>query len=358
MNDDSRDEQIVRLITDAADGVEPTDRLSEIRTRTAVARRRTRWYAAGGASLLVAAGVVTVALLGNPSSPTADDAGPAQDPTPTVTDPAPNPSEAASPADPPTGAGTTTSYTAFYVGDTSRGPRLYSEVRDVAGPRDLLTALELLETETRPQDPDYRALWLEGSFVDAGFDGVGADGVLTIELADPGLRVRRPDMSVEEAQMAVESAIWTAQAAASAGEPVKAPVQFYLDGNPIDQVFGVPASEPLAAGASEDVQVQMNIAFPSEGSIVSGSFIALGRNNGFEATMTWTITDEAGAVVRDGFATAESWGEGGLFPWETETIDVAGLSPGRYTFTAANDDPSGGTEAFGPDTDTRTIIVE
>ncbi|WP_341926086.1 Gmad2 immunoglobulin-like domain-containing protein [Nocardioides psychrotolerans] len=356
MNDDSRDEQLVGLITDAADGVEPTDRLSEIRTRTASARRRTRWYAAGGASFLVAAAVVTVALLGNPTSPSADDTGPAQDPTPTVTDPVPTPSGSASSADPPTGAGTTTSYTVFYVGDTARGPRLFSEVRDLAGERDLTAALRQLETA--PQDPDYRGLWPEGSFADAGFDGIGVDGQLSVVLADATLRERPAGMSEADAQLAVESVIWTLQAAASAGDPVQAPVHFYLGRNPIDQVLGVPTAEGLAAGGSEDVQAQMNIAFPTEGDVVSGSFIALGRNNGFEATMTWTITDGAGTVVLDGFATAEGWGEGGLFPWETESIDVSGLAPGRYTFTAANDDPSGGTEGSGPDTDTRSITVE
>lgn len=356
MTDDTRDEQLARLISGAAEAVEPSDRLAEIRARTASGPRRGRWYAAGGTALLAAAAVVAVALLGNPSAPSADDPGPAQDPTPTLTDPAPTPSGSASPADPPTGAGTTTSYTAFFVGDTSRGPRLYSEVRDVAGGRDLFTALQQLETP--PSDPDYRALWPAGSFADAGFDGVGADGQLSVVLDDASLRDRPAGMSEADARLAVESVIWTLQSTASEGDPVQAPVQFLLGRNPIDQVLGVPTSEPLAAGASEDVQAQMNIAFPAEGDVVSGSFIALGRNNGFEATMTWTITDEAGAVVLDGFAQAESWGEGGLYPWETEPIDVSGLAPGRYTFTAANDDPSGGTEGFGPDTDTRSITVE
>ncbi|GEP37812.1 hypothetical protein NPS01_14750 [Nocardioides psychrotolerans] len=354
--DEPRDEQLARLITDAADGVEPTDRLAEIRTRTASTRRRTRWYAAGGASLLAAAAVVAVALLGNPASPGADGAGPAQDPTPTVTDPTPAPSGSASPADPPTGAGTTTSYTVFFVGDTARGPRLYSEVRDVRGGRDLFTALQQLETP--PLDPDYRALWPEGSFADAGFDGVGTDGQLSVVLADASLRERPAGMSEADARLAVESVIWTLQSAASEGDPLQAPVQFYLGRNPIDQVLGVPTAEGLAAGLSEDVQAQMNVAFPTEDQVVAGSFIALGRNNGFEATMTWTITDEAGSVVLDGFATAEGWGEGGLFPWRTEPIDVSGLAPGRYIFTAANDDPSGGAEGVGPDTDTRSIIVE
>lgn len=40
----------------------------------------------------------------------------------------------------------------------------------------------------------------------------------------------------------------------------------------------------------------------------------------------------------------------------TEPIDVADLAPGRYTFEASTDDPSGG-EVGGPTTDTRTVVV-
>ncbi|HSO65292.1 MAG TPA: Gmad2 immunoglobulin-like domain-containing protein [Ornithinibacter sp.] len=348
MPDDARDERLARLISDAAAGVEPTDRLAEIRGRTASASGRTRWYAAGGVSLLAAAAVVAVALLGNQGSPGADGDGPAQDPSPTVSDPAPT--------EPTAGDGAElTSYTAFFVGDTGRGPRLFSEVRREGGPRDLLSALTLLERG--PLDPDYRTDWPQDAFASARFDGVGVDGQFSVVLAGDWLRDRPAGMSEEEAQMAVESVIWTLQAAASEGDPVTAPVQFYLGRNPIDQVFGVPTSEGLAAGSSADVQAQMNIAFPAEGATVSGSFIAQGANNGFEATMTWTLTDETGTVVLDGFAQAEGWMEDRLFPWETEPIDVSGLAPGRYTFTAANDDPSGGAEGFGPDTDTRSIIV-
>ena len=45
-----------------------------------------------------------------------------------------------------------------------------------------------------------------------------------------------------------------------------------------------------------------------------------------------------------------------LYPWEVE-VDVSGLPFGHYTFVALTDDPSGGTEGFGPASDTRTIIV-
>ncbi|NHA01969.1 hypothetical protein G5V59_26460 [Nocardioides sp. W3-2-3] len=74
-----------------------------------------------------------------------------------------------------------------------------------------------------------------------------------------------------------------------------------------------------------------------------------------EATVPWTITDSTGKVVRKGFATAEGWVDR-LYPFTTK-IDLGDLAPGRYTFTAATDDPSDG-EGDGPTEDTKRITVE
>lgn len=355
MSDHPLPDPLARLVSDAVSDVEPHERLGEIRARTGAPGRRRGWYAAGGAVLAAAAVVVTVAVLGSSAGPTADpDPLGATPPTAATDEPTEKPTD--EPTDEPTASGEVSTYTLYYVGETARGPRLFSEQRDLPGPRDLTTALRALEEA--PADPDYRGLWPLGAFADAGFDGVGEDGLVVVTIADPALRERPAGMSEEEARLAVESVVWTMQAALSEGPtPVRAPVQLRLSTNPIDQVYGVPTSEPLAHGSSDDVLSQMSITAPAEGAVVAGSFVAEGRNNGFEATMTWQVTDASGAVVLDDFATAAGWGGGRLFPWSTGPIDVTGLAPGTYTFVAANDDPSGG-EGFAPDTDTRTITVE
>ena len=89
---------------------------------------------------------------------------------------------------------------------------------------------------------------------------------------------------------------------------------------------------------------------------MKGSFVARGRANSFEATVPWQIRRGTDEPVAEGFATAEGTGDR-LYRWETE-VDVSDLAAGTYTFVAMTDDPSGGTEGFGPFTDTRTIIVE
>ncbi len=100
----------------------------------------------------------------------------------------------------------------------------------------------------------------------------------------------------------------------------------------------------------------MSISDPVEGRTVSGRFTARGVANSPEGNVLWRIEDTAGGVALDGFATATGANDR-LYFWETE-IDVSALAAGTYTFVASTDDPSGGTEGFGPTSDTRTIVVE
>jgi hypothetical protein len=162
---------------------------------------------------------------------------------------------------------------------------------------------------------------------------------------------RPAGLSQTEAQIAVEQLIYTAQAAVQA----RAPVQFFLGENPIDQVFGVPTSEPLAQGKWDDVLSLMSVTAPEEGATVSGSFEASGVASSFEANVQWQITQD-GETVKTGFTSADGWMDK-LYPWTTE-VDVSDLAPGTYTFVAMTDDPSGGAEGNAPDTDTRTIVID
>ena len=83
--------------------------------------------------------------------------------------------------------------------------------------------------------------------------------------------------------------------------------------------------------------------------MVSGTFTAQGRASSFEGNVPWSLRDDDGTVVREGFATAGM--EEQLVPWETEPIDVSDLAPGTYTFEAR-------TEGGRPFTDTRTVVIQ
>lgn len=358
---DDLDPMLRAAISDAVDDVEPTDRLAAIRlqTRGATVRRR-GWYAAGG-SLLVAAAAVTVAVVatGPDGTRAADPAsGPTTSaPTAPATDP---PTSPAGPAPEATDApsGTTEAQgelrAIYYLGAGPDGPDAPGDVLfrsfERGAPGDSGTGpLDLLMRT--PSDPDYRTLWPAGSLV--GVSDPEA-GMVFVRLDDQALRDRPAGMTEREAELSVQAVVYTLQA--SFQEQVA--VQFTLGDNPVDQVFGVPTSEPLARADALDVLSHMMISTPAEGSTVSGSFAADGQGNSFEATGNCSLLDRSGeTVVGPLIAMMTGWMEPRLFPWEL-TVDLSDVPPGTYTFACITDDPTGGAEGRGTDTDTRTVIVE
>jgi hypothetical protein len=324
------DQRMSDLIVDAVADVEPTDRLAEIRRRTSPRRRRQGWYAAGGAALAAAAAVTAIALAGNQSQPKAEDP-PIGTPSPDAT------------------AGESV-YPVYFLGETPTGTRLYREFQRAPGFMWTEIAIQLLSMG--PDDPDYWTAWAPGTFETAKVIGQGEGRLIEVTLVDAHLHDRPDGMSETEAALAIEQVIYTLQAVV--GD--RLPVQFRLDGNPIDQVLGVPTSEPLANAPQLEVLSLVSISDPSEGQVVSGAFTAKGAASSFEATVPWEIRDSAENVVLEGFATATGY-LGRLHPWETE-VDVSSLDPGTYTFVAMTSDPSGGAEGAAPYVDTRTVVVE
>jgi hypothetical protein len=353
------DARLGGLLSDAVSDVEPRDSLDTIRDRTKVTRMSSRrpWiYAVGGAVVATAAVITAVAFAGDRlglassdepapagQSTRASEPSGAAEPSDDGTESAPAPTDAPSGA---TAQGRTVA--AYYLGDTSQGPRLFREFARVDAADALAAGLAVLQRA--PADPDYETPWAAGSFSGATLEGSGADGTIEVALADESLRDRPSGMSEEYAQEAVQQVVYTLQGAVQA----RAAVQFTLNGSPIDQVLGVPTSEPLANAPQNDVLALVSITAPEEGAGVSGSFTARGVANSNEANVPWQLK-QGDKVVKSGFSTAEGWMDK-LYPWESEPIDVSGLAPGRYTFVAMTDDPSGG-EGFGPMVDTRSITI-
>lgn len=345
------EDDLRRLLHDAVDGVQPADRIAQIREQTQVVtpgpwRRRT---AIGGAVLATAAAVAAIAVV--PSLLDEGSPGPAANPTlgQDVSPPAPSVSATVDPS--LTESGDTQSVPAYFIGDGPRGAVLFREFAVVEGstPR-LLASLQALESPAG--DPDYRSPWPQGAIVGTGYSPDAR--LITVDLADVSLAQRPEAWDAREAELAVQQAVYTAQGAVGEG---RIPIRFRVGGEPLDSVFGVPTDQPISNAPIFDTLSLMNISYPFESAEVQGSFTATGVNNSFESTVIWRIEDGTGTVVRDGFTTAEGWDEERLYPWETE-VDVSGLPPGDYTFVAENDDPTGGAEGNGPDSDTRLIVIE
>ncbi len=316
MNDDD----LRSLLDDAVTGVEPADRLDAIRARTSAPARRLRPAVVGAAALATAAAVVGGVVLGQRL------AGPGTPDQPPV----------ATPADVPVAV--------YYQGMTPQGPRLYRSYEQ-AGDDTLSTALGLLADQ--PSDPDYRSPWPAGALE----AGAVVDGVIEVTLAADA-DVAGPGGPPDEAVLAVQQVVYTAQAAVQE----RLPVRFVRDGAPVEEVFGVDTSAPVSQAPPLETLALVSISDPAEGQVVDdGSFLARGVASSFEATVPWEIRDDAGAVVSSGFATADGFLDR-LHPWSVE-VDVSDLAPGRYTFVASTSDPSGGAEGAGPTTDTRTLVV-
>ncbi len=192
-------------------------------------------------------------------------------------------------------------------------------------------------------------LWPEGSLADAVYDG----DVIHVAITSAEYRMIPAGVDEATAQAAVESVIYTLQGAAQE----RAPVQFRFDGNPVDQVYGVPTSEPLANAPILETLNHMSVTEPAQASTHSGEMTISGVGNSFEANIQWKLLASGGDVVDEGFVTAEGWMEEKLFPW-SGTVDLSGLEPGTYTFVAQTDDPSGGAEGNGPAVDTKQFTVQ
>ncbi|WP_374455883.1 Gmad2 immunoglobulin-like domain-containing protein [Nocardioides sp.] len=326
-------DQLMRdLLHEVADDIEPADRLDAIRAATG---RRTHrgWWAAGGAALVAASVVTAFALTtgGSPRRAAPDVATPA--PTSTATDPVRTEG---------------LSVTVYYAGEAPAGVRLYRERRqvDAANPVDAaVVALGLT-----PLDADYRTLWPADVIRDWSFDGVGDDGQIGVTV-DPSVRERPASITPEEASLAVEQVVRTLQVATESS----APVQFYADGNPIDQVLGVPTSEPLAPAPDLDVLSRVNLLNPDEGQEVDndGGLVVEGLANSFEGNVVIRVQRWEGTAVVAEVPTIAGWGGEGLYPF-IERLNLFDVPAGEYVVIAQTDDPSGQGMS---DTDTKRITV-
>lgn len=304
------------------------------------ARRGRRTAAVASGALL------TIALLAGcgEDEPTAQD--PAENPS---SEPTSSTAEETTVSAPPStsetdGGPATVDVSVYYAVDTG----LVREDTVGVGGDPLSAAVSALREG--PIDPDYSSLVEGGAISSVSFDGVGADGVFQVELSDESWTRRDSQTPQGTAELAVQQLLYTLQANANA----KAPVEFYLDGEPVP-FRGIEG--PVEAAPQLEVLSMMNVLSPADGATfnVGDTFTAEGMASSFEATVPWEVRDASGAVVLDGFTTAEGWIER-LYPWRAD-VDVSSLEPGEYTFVAMTDDPSGG-EGGGPTEDTKTIVVE
>lgn len=331
------DDRLRALLHGAVDDVHPRDGLVAIRQRT---RRRStgrRW-----APLLVAAGAVAATVVG-------------------VTvgvgglggEPAPGPTDDGAASGPSADAPATRSVAVYFLSDTPTGPRLHREfhqVPDEPGVGEVEAALAVLSADRGPDDPDYRTTWPAGSFAEAT---VESDRI-RIELGTDAALRRPRGVARGEDWLGVQQAVYTAEAAL--GRTL--PVAFEWQGTRAERVLGYRVGALVERDRLYSTTAPVNVNDPVEGLTVSGSFVARGALGGYLDAMRWTLSRD-GEVVRQGRARATSRPDDAVevLGWETGQIDVAGLEPGDYVFTAEVTDVGQTSDSPAVFTDTRTITV-
>ena len=362
------DARLRALLEDAVADVDPPPALHHIQNRTnakvtTMSSKRPWIFAALGAVAATAATLVAVTVVANDdpaqtagpagsesASPTSEDSATAE-PTET-SEPTPSEDSTSDPSQPP--AGKPVSLPVYYVGETPAGTRLFREFhRETVQDDDVVIAAAALELAIRGSsgsvlvDPDYRSDWpADTQLVGVSVDGTAADDVVWIDLSGDGLRDRPAGMTQEQAEMAVQQLVHTAQAVLQQRHPV----QLTIDGERTDAVLGVPTSEPLAAADPMQVQAPVWVISPQDGETVGTTFTVEGRGAFFEANVSWQLL-QGGEVVDEGFATAA---EGmTLSPYSFEVT----AEPGDYVLRVYDADMSGG-EGKGEAEDTKQITVQ
>ena len=317
------------LFDDAVSDVHPESGTSEIRAR-AGRPSAGRWVpltlAAAVATTVVIVGAAWLAQRQPDDTPAAGQGSPAE-----------KPRSQASP-DP----GRTVQVPVYYVGRTAAGPRLFAETHRVTDATESELQVAVQEALTgSPLDPDYTS-----SFRALGVTAAAAvnGGQVTLDLSEPVSRP--PGMNEEQAQMAVQSLVWTVEAAA----PGSGPVTFTVDGAPAATVLGIDTSAPVERASADSALATVSIATPGEGAVLPTRFEVTGQAATFEANVGWELK-RGDEVVRKGFTTARECCT--LSPYSF----FVNATPGDYTLVVHDTDESDG-EGIGTSEDTKHITVQ
>jgi len=322
--------------------VYPEGDTSEIRARAGRASAG-RWVpltlAAAVATVVVIVGAAWLAQRQPDDTPAAGPGNPAQEREPTAQQQEPTEQEPTGQASPVPGRAL--QVPVYYVGRTAAGPRLFAETHEVTDATGSELQVAVQEAfDGPPFDPDY-----ESSFRGLGVSATAAANgdAVTLDLSEP--LPRPPGMNEEQAQMAVQSLVWTVDAAA----PGHGAVTFTVDGAPAAQVLGIDTSAPVERAGGDSVLSTVSIATPSERAVVPTRFEVTGQAATFEANVVWELK-QGDEVVREGFTTARECCT--LSPYSFFVT----APPGDYELVVRDTDESDG-EGIGTSEDTKNITV-
>lgn len=209
----------------------------------------------------------------------------------------------------------------YFVSDTTRGLRLFSEVRvlEVSGDQSTFSVLsDLISGELQPLDPDYSNLW-DSSHALRSLSITG--NIATLDLEYGALMV-----GGEGEQRAIDQLVWTLTGL----EPSIDTLELLVAGEPVESLAGhVDATQRFQRAIDYEVLSPVQISSPQHNQAVDNPVVIVGQACTFEANVVWSL-ERDDTVVAEGFATA-AIACPDRSAWELTLPD---LEPGEYVFTA------------------------
>lgn len=294
-----------------------------------------------------AAAVSLVACNGSPVVASTSAAAPTHTASKAATSSAPAGSPTKAPATTPTASASasasasgTRTVVVYYLGETTNGPRLYRETRQVkASTAVIRTAISTMLT-SKPRDPDYTSLWPKGT----ALLGISLkNNVVTVDFAE-GVTSANAGGAYEAASL--QQLLYTIRAAA----PNVTGLRVLVEGTAIKTLWGhVDTSRVIKPARPENTLAAVQITSPANGAVTGRKVTVRGEATVFEATVSWQILRND-MVVDDGSVTA-SKGAPERGTWSFTST----LPAGNYTIKAFESSAKDGSEIH---VDTKKITVK
>jgi hypothetical protein len=208
----------------------------------------------------------------------------------------------------------------YFVSDTPRGFKLFSEVHTLSAVDDmnLQVISDLVTGAVAPLDPQYVNLWGNGNTVNS----VTIDqSVATVDLGTLVLNV-----GAEAEQRAIDQIVWTLTEFA----PELTSVAFTVNGKTVESFAGhVDTTVVFERAISYEVLNPIQISSIKQGEELNSPVTISGQACTFEANLVWKLS-QGSKVVREGFTTASS----GCPERGQWSITIGELASGNYTIAA------------------------
>lgn len=208
----------------------------------------------------------------------------------------------------------------YFVGDTPRGFKLFSEVRTFPKSEDLAKSVisDLVSGKISPRDPDYVNLWGgKNSLNSITYSG----HIATLDFAPISLNV-----GGEAEGRAIDQIVWTYLEMVP---KVKA-VRLTVNGKVVESFAGhVDTTGEFVKGADYEVLNPIQISSLLDGSSLTNPVEISGEACTFEANLFWRLSQN-GKVLKEGSTTA-AMACPDRSPWR---IAFKELTPGSYRIEA------------------------